>query len=244
MNLIKQIQTENDCYKAKWAFQRKGIMVHSTGANNPRLGRYVVVPGVTSNKYQNDWNRPGIGAAVHAFIGLTDAGDVATVQCLPFDIASWHAGTGRAPANTTHISFEICEDGLTDKTYFDKVYKEAAEFCAYLCEMFGFNPATDIICHYEGHKAGIASNHGDVMHWFPKHGKSMDTFRNDVYNLVHAAPKPAPDIVPTPHAWAAESWNKACAFGVFDGSSPDGPMTREMCAVVLDRLGLLKDVKK
>lgn len=27
---------------------------------------------------------------------------------------------------------------------------------------------------------GIASNHADVMHWFPKHGKSMDTFRVDV----------------------------------------------------------------
>ena len=23
-------------------------------------------------------------------------------------------------------------------------------------------------------------SHGDVMHWFPKHGKSMDTFRADV----------------------------------------------------------------
>ena len=32
----------------------------------------------------------------------------------------------------------------------------------------------------EGHKLGIASNHGDVLHWFPKHGKSMDDFRADV----------------------------------------------------------------
>ena len=24
---------------------------------------------------------------------------------------------------------------------------------------------------------GIASNHSDVMHWFPRHGESMDTFR-------------------------------------------------------------------
>ena len=37
-----------------------------------------------------------------------------------------------------------------------------------------------VICHSEGHKRGIASNHADVMHWFPKHGKSMDTFRKDV----------------------------------------------------------------
>ena len=38
----------------------------------------------------------------------------------------------------------------------------------------------NIICHSEGYRKGIASNHGDVMHWFPKHGKSMDTFRADV----------------------------------------------------------------
>ncbi|MBR4870107.1 MAG: LysM peptidoglycan-binding domain-containing protein, partial [Oscillospiraceae bacterium] len=30
----------------------------------------------------------------------------------------------------------------------------------------------------------IASNHGDVMHWFPKHGKSMDTFRAAVKELL------------------------------------------------------------
>ena len=27
---------------------------------------------------------------------------------------------------------------------------------------------------------GIASNHADVDHWFPKHGKSMDAFRAEV----------------------------------------------------------------
>ncbi len=42
----------------------------------------------------------------------------------------------------------------------------------------------NIICHSEGYKQGVASNHGDVMHWFPKHGKSMDTFRADVKALL------------------------------------------------------------
>ena len=37
-----------------------------------------------------------------------------------------------------------------------------------------------VICHSEGYKRGIASNHGDVMHWFPKHGKNMNPFRADV----------------------------------------------------------------
>jgi N-acetylmuramoyl-L-alanine amidase len=45
------------------------------------------------------------------------------------------------------------------------------------------------ICHSEGAKLGIASNHGDVMHWFPKFGKNMDTFRAEVKaGLAAAAP--------------------------------------------------------
>jgi murein L,D-transpeptidase YcbB/YkuD len=79
---------------------------------------------------------------------------------------------------------------LTDATYFAKVYKEAVELCAYLCKMYGLSADT-IICHSEGYKKGIASNHGDVMHWFPRHGKSMDTFRADVKALLNKDKAPA-----------------------------------------------------
>ena len=41
MNLQKLIFTENACYKAGRKITVKGIMVHSTGANNPWLKRYV-----------------------------------------------------------------------------------------------------------------------------------------------------------------------------------------------------------
>ena len=37
-----------------------------------------------------------------------------------------------------------------------------------------------VIDHKEGHDLGIASGHGDVEHWFPRHGKTMDDFRRDV----------------------------------------------------------------
>ena len=54
---------------------------------------------------------------------------------------------------------------------------------AYLCKQYDLTEQ-DIICHSEGHAKGIASNHGDVMHWFPKYGKLMDTFRADVKKLL------------------------------------------------------------
>jgi hypothetical protein len=56
-----------------------------------------------------------------------------------------------------------------------------------LCKQYKLDPLADgvVICHSEGYKRGIASNHGDVMHWFPKHGKSMDDFRADVKKLLN-----------------------------------------------------------
>jgi len=187
MNLHKLILTENACYKAGRKITVKGIMVHSTGANNPNLKRYVGPDDglLGENQYGNHWNTyhpGGREVCVHGFIGKLKDGTIATYQTLPWDHRGWHAG---GSANNTHIGFEICEDGLADGTYFGKVYQEAVELCAYLCKMYGLTEK-NIICHSEGYKQGIASNHGDVMHWFPKHGKSMDTFRAEVKALLAA----------------------------------------------------------
>lgn len=185
MNLNKLIFTENACYKAGKKITVKGIMVHSTGANNPWLKRYVGPDDgkLGKNQYNNHWNTyhpGGREVCVHGFIGKLADGTVATYQCLPWDHRGWHAG---GSANNTHIGFEICEDDLNDGAYFAKVYKEAVELCAYLCRQYGLTEK-NIICHSEGYKQGVASNHGDVMHWFPKHGKSMDTFRAEVKALL------------------------------------------------------------
>ena len=193
MNLRKLIFTENACYKAGRKITVKGIMVHSTGANNPWLKRYVGPDDglLGQNQYNNHWNTyhpGGREVCVHGFIGKLADGTIATYQTLPWDHRGWHAG---GSANNTHIGFEICEDGLTDASYFGKVYQEAVELCAYLCKEYGLTEK-DIICHSEGYRKGIASNHGDVMHWFPKHGKSMDTFRAAVKELLNTAPEKEP----------------------------------------------------
>ena len=181
MNLHKLILTNNACFKAGRTITPKGIMVHSTGANNPHLKRYVGPDDglLGKNQYNNHWNQDkpdGRQVCVHGFIGKLADGSIATYQTLPWNHRGWHAG---GAANDTHIGFEICEDGLTDASYFNAVYKEAVKLCVYLCKQYGLTEK-DIVCHSEGKKLGIASNLGDVMHWFPKHGKSMDTFRADV----------------------------------------------------------------
>ncbi|UZT81490.1 N-acetylmuramoyl-L-alanine amidase [Caproicibacterium sp. BJN0003] len=182
MNLHQLILTNNACYRAGKTITPKGIMVHSTGANNPNLKRYVSPDDglLGKNQYGNHWNQntpDGRQVCVHGFIGQLADGSIATYQTLPWNMRGWHCGSGaKGSGNDTHIGFEICEDGLTDASYFSAVYKEAVELCVYLCKQYGLTDK-DIICHSEGAKLGIASNHGDVMHWFPKFGKNMDSFR-------------------------------------------------------------------
>ena len=197
MNLRKLIFTNCDAYKSARKITPKGVMLHSTGANNPKLSRYVGPDDgqLGKNKHNNHWNMPKVGASVHAFIGKLKDGSIATYQVLPFNYRAGHCASGKkGSGNNTHLAFEICEDCLTDPVYFGKVYQEAVEFTAYLCKMHDWDPMADgvVIDHSEGCKRGIASNHGDVKHWFSKHGKSMDTFRADVKALLDAEKKPEP----------------------------------------------------
>lgn len=179
------ILTQNPCYQQGRKLTPAGVMVHSTGANNPYLSRYVQPDDgrLGKNPHLNDWNRPEATACVHAFIGKTADGSVAVYQTLPWDMRGWHCGKGTSgkSANNTHIAFEICEDGLNREDYFQKAYRAAVALTARLCKKYRLDPMAGgvVICHQEGFQLGIASNHADVLHWFPKFGKTMTGFRRD-----------------------------------------------------------------
>lgn len=183
MNLQKCILTNNDCYRYRRTIVPIGIVVHSTGANNPNLKRYIQPDDgkLGKNLYGNHWNTSGLDVCVNAFIGKLKDNTIATYQTLPWNCRPWGCGSGKNGSyNNSHIQFEICEDCLTDASYFNKVYKEAVELCAYLVKQYPSINIENIVCHSEAAEKGYASFHSDVMHWFPKHGKSMDMFRDDV----------------------------------------------------------------
>lgn len=142
------------------------------------------------NPNDNDWNRPGLDVAVHAFIGLTQTGDVAAYQILPWEYRAWHCG---GDANDTHVSFEICEDALNDRAYLDQTYQVAMELTAELCRKFGLDPLAPgvVIDHAEGAELGIASNHADVDHWWSRFGVTMDDFRAGVAQLLQKEEEPS-----------------------------------------------------
>ena len=248
------ILTQNDCYRKGRYIRPRGVMVHSTGAANPYLRRYLSPDdGRLGEPSSRHWNQGGVGACVHAMIGKTADGSVAVYQTLPWTMRSWHCGRS---GNDTHISFEICEDGLTDRAYFHATYQAAVDLTAYLCRRFGLNPLADgvVLCHSEGYKRGIASNHADVMHWWRKFGATMDDFRADVAlemaraqggerdlteqevrSIVReelAAAQSERDRLPASD-WAKDGLEKAKAAGITDGTRPRGFATREEVALMV-----------
>lgn len=270
MRLRTQLLAKNECYINRRIINPKGVMVHSTGANNPNVSRYVPGDAEMGCSGSPRWNTYHAGGkdigphpyikdsktgrcktcgggqkCVHAFIGRFADGGVGTVQTLPWNLRGWHGASGKnGSANNTHIGFEICEDGLTDPDYFRAVYQEAVELTAMLCREYDLDPLADgvVICHQEGYRRGIASNHGDVLHWFPKHGKTMDDFRADVARIMKGEDdemlsyeqwkeymeryrkelggQPVPD-------WGREELERAQKLGLTDGSRPMDLATRQ-----------------
>ena len=254
MNLHKCLLTSNDCYLRGRTIRPRGVMVHSTGANNPRLSRYVAPnDGLLGEPSLRHWNQSGVGACPHAFIGKLADGSVATYQVLPWTMRGWHCGTGTSgiSANNTHISFEICEDGLEDAGYFNAVYREAVELTAMLCREYSLDPLADgvVICHAEGYQRGIASNHADVLHWFPRFGKSMDGFRASVKQEMEGDTITEEQIrmivryelqklegeraLQPASAWAKAIVEQAKAQGFTDGSRPQSYATRQEVAAMI-----------
>ena len=249
MRLYTQLLTHNSCYIKGGHIKPRGVMVHSTGAANPYLRRYLSPDdGRLGEPSSRHWNQGGVGACVHAFIGRLADGSIAAYQ--PWTMRGWHCG---GTGNDTHISFEICEDKLADKGYFRATYQAAVELTAYLCKRFSLDPLADgvVLCHSEGYKRGIASNHADVMHWWGRYGVSMDNFRRDVAEKMKggerdlteqevraiireelAAAQAARDKLPASD-WAAEKLKQAKAAGITDGTRPRGFATREEVALMV-----------
>jgi len=215
LKIVQYFQTKNPCYKAGKRITPSGIVVHSTGANNPYIRRYVGPDDGTlgPNKYGNHWNKSTATKCVHAFIGKVDDGSLAVYQTLPWDYRCWGVAKGKNGSyNDSHIQFEICEDGLNDEAYYKEAFSLAARLCAYLCQEYGIKPE-NVVGHYEAHAAGYGSNHGDPKNWQRKFGGSMDAFRAEVAALMGAENIPA-DVTTgqeekEPHAKAPESAKEA-----------------------------------
>lgn len=204
------MMTQSTCYRGTRVMEVKGVLWHSTGADNPTLKRYVqpdddapdrakLMALLGKNLYGNDWNHSERQAGLNGWIGKLADGSVAAVQTLPWTFRPWGCGSGaKGSCNNGWIQFEICEDDLSDPDYFSKVYKEACELTAYLCDLYGIDPQGSvtvsgvriptILCHQDSYNLGFGSNHSDVLHWFKRFGKTMADVRRDVAALLLPEP--------------------------------------------------------
>lgn len=226
MNLIQCYQTHSTWYNGTVKNGTPvGVLWHDTGAGNPNLKRYVqphetdanykeMIALIGKNENKNDWNHTEQQAGVNAWIGKLADGSIATIQASPFDYHAWGCGSGNNGSCNGYIKtngkseyvkpmwvqFEICDDNYKDKAYFEKVYKEAVEFTAYICKLYVINPhgtvnfnglqVPAILCHKDSHELGLGSNHADVYSWFNKFGYTMDNVRNDVADLLNSKNEP------------------------------------------------------
>lgn len=186
MEIQQLFLMENDCYREHRTIVPEGIVVHSTGANNKALRRYIGPDDgiIGPNLYGNHWNQSGIAKCVNAMIGVDKNGALCCYQTLPWNYHPWGCGSGsKGSYNNSHIQFEICEDDLQDSDYFEQAFSMAADLCAYLCEKYGLT-ADSILSHHEAHRQGYASNHADCDHWLARFGKTMDDFRQIVRERI------------------------------------------------------------
>lgn len=183
MNIEQRIVTKNPCYTCGRTITVKGLMIHSVGCPQPK-----------ASVFADNWNKAGVNKCVHAVLQA----DGTVLQLLPWNRRGWHCGSGgRGSGNSTHIGVEMTEpdtikytggSSFTDlnpaatKDFVTRTYKTAVELFAYLCKQYNLNPLADgvIISHSEGHRRGIASNHGDVEHIWNRYGMTMAQFRQDI----------------------------------------------------------------
>ena len=181
---FKAYATNSGCYKKNKPMPSgspMGIIVHSTGVNNPNLKRYVNAPDICGeNIYKNYFDRPDCDVCPHGVIGKDKNGEVKAAKLLPWDICCWGCGNGSKGSynyNPAYIQIEICEDDLTDREYFFKAFILMAQLCNRLMKNYPTIKLENIISHKEACARGYASNHGDCEHWLAKFGKDMNWFR-------------------------------------------------------------------
>ena len=219
MKIVEHFLTRNRCYQAAQQNTKGGLMLHSVGCPQPSAQVFV-----------NSWNSADKSACVHAFIDA-NTGDV--YQTLPWEYRGWHCGSGpNGSGNNTHIGVEMCEPACIRYTggarftcsnveearaAVRRTYESAVQLFAELCERFRLDPLADgvILSHEEGHKRGIASNHGDPVHLWNQlnMGYTMDEFRKAIKAAMGSAAVPAePAAVDN----AAVIWNFLKSKGLND----------------------------
>lgn len=190
LTFYQQLAVNNPCYKRNGNRSKTThLILHSTGANNPNLKRYVTPDDgyLGNNPNGNGWNTANSDTLVHGVIGKNKNGVIEAYQIAPWGKLVWGCGSGKnGSGNSFAIQVEMCEDQTLGASYARQVYDVAVKLFAHLCKANNISPE-NIWSHNEAHHKGYASGHVDPEHWWKavNAGLTMDGFRRDVKAILN-----------------------------------------------------------
>ena len=169
---------------------------------------------------------------------------------------SWCSSSGANDHRA--ITIEVSSEAVSPYKVTEKALSALIDLCTDICRRNGIkqlvwsNSKADRVNHRNGcnmtcHRDFSAkacpgdylySLEGDIAEAVNKRLEDDETVTQEQFNAMadnyfaQLRSRPVSD-------WAKASWGKAKASGVFDGTAPQGALSREQASVVLDRLGLL-----
>lgn len=182
--------TNNGAYKAGRNITASGSVNHSIGCAQPSV-----------DVIYNNMNNTSAKWGVTAILGDFHKGPGRIILALPLKPTrrNWGVGSGsKGSFNNSHVQWEVCEpsghtyaggtmigyDAEKNAEYFARMWSLLVKWNVYIALELGLS-AEDICDHAESHRAGMGSNHADLGHWLPKHGKSMNDLRAEVAAILN-----------------------------------------------------------
>lgn len=182
------------------------------------------------------------GASAHYFVGHASEG-AEIWSSVPEESTAWHCGAKsyKHPAcrNANSIGIEMCCK-LGPKGWYieEETLAAAAALGREIMARYGI-PMDHVLRHYDVTGKLCPAPLVDETAWanFKKRLEVEEVTQEQLSSMMDVwlaqnREKPVSD-------WAKPAWEKATAAGIFDGTAPQNPLTREQAAQVLDRLSML-----
>lgn len=179
--------TRNGAFRSGRSINPTGAVNHSVGCAQPSVEAFF--------RLMNDEDA---GWGVNAILGDFHKGEGRIILALDIEARPWGCGSGKKGSwNNTKVQWEVCEpaghtyaggtmigyDVEKNAGYFERMWKMLVAWNVYCVVKLGY-PVSGISDHAESYRAGYGSNHSDMGHWLPKHGKSMSALRAEVQAIL------------------------------------------------------------
>lgn len=188
-------------------------------------------------------NTANARSSAHYFVGHASEG-AEIWSSVPEEHTAWHCGAKSyvhpSCRNANSIGIEMCcKKGPNGWYIEEETLAAAAELGRDIMARYGIS-MDHVLRHYDVTGKLCPRPLVDEAAWadFKKKLEVEDEMTQEQFDkmlavsLANNREKPASD-------WAKAAWDKATAAGIFDGTAPQNPLTREQAAQVLDRIGMI-----